>query len=563
LTPLMEEDVAVAIELLRRESVESIAICFLHSYCNSAHERRARALVERLWPEIWVSCSADVAPILGEYERTSTTVLNAYVAPRVVPYLAALQRKLSNLGLPTELLLMQSNGGAISVSEIADRPIHLALSGPAAGIGALQYFGVDSESSRLIAVEVGGTSCDVTLTIDGAAAMTDQINIDDYPVSLPAIQIHTVGAGGGTIARVDAAGLLHAGPQGAGARPGPAAYGLGGEQPTVTDAQLVLGRLKPNSLAAAAVDLKLEFARAAVETHVARPLGLSITAAAAGIVRLVEQNVRNAVERVCAEQGHNPRRFTLVAAGGAGPLHGGSVARAVGCKAVYVPRLAGVFCAFGMCNTDLRHDYQRPWLAELDDVGDGAGIILAFDDLAATGRAVLCREGFDRDAIRICRAMDLRYIGQQWTIQVRTPRVDEHVIRAAFEIEHKRLYGYRQERGRIEIVNLRVTATGPVSDIVTDKAPLVSTKPEPSGRRLVWLDETNGQVDTPIFDGSFLGPGHIIDGPAVIDEATTTILVGVGDRLIVTQGNNYLLTIDEDRGSAGELFELAGEVTAK
>jgi N-methylhydantoinase A len=562
LAPLMEEDVAAAISLFRPENVESIAICFLHSYCNSAHEHRARALIDELWPEIWVSCSADVAPILGEYERTSTTVLNAYVAPRVVPYLSALQRKLYDLGLRTELLLMQSNGGAISVNETADRPIHLALSGPAAGVGALQHFGADSGASRLIAVEIGGTSCDVTLAVDGAVAMTDQIDISDYPISLPAIQIHTVGAGGGTIAYVDPAGLLHAGPQGAGARPGPAAYGLGGEQPTVTDAQLVLGRLQPNSLAAAAIDLKLEFARAAVETHVARPLGLTTVAAAAGIVRLVEQNVRNAVERVCSEHGHNPRRFTLVAAGGAGPLHGGSVARTLGCKAVYVPRLAGVFCAFGMCNADLRHDYQRPWLAELDQVGDGAAITRAFDELAANGRAVLRREGFDRDTIRISRAMDLRYSGQQWTIQIHTPEIEERAIRAAFEVEHERLYGYRQERGRIEIVILRVTATGPISGIMTDKVSRVRTKAQPTSRRLVWLDETHGQVDTPIFDGSVLWPGHTIDGPAIIDEKTTTILVGLGDRLIVTPGNNFLLTIDEVPGSAGQLLELAEGVNA-
>lgn len=543
LIPLEEADLAPAIELFQRENVDSIAICFLHSYRNPAHEHRARDLIAKLWPRERISCSADVAPILGEYERASTTVLNAYVAPRVVPYLQALQEKLTALGLPTELLLMQSNGGAISISEIADRPIHLALSGPAAGVGALQYFGSDSGSKRLVAIEIGGTSCDVTLAVDGAVAMTDQINIDDYHINLPAIQIHTVGAGGGTMAHVDAAGLLHAGPQGAGARPGPAAYGLGGTAPTVTDAQLVLGRLRPGALASGAIDLALEPARAAIEKIVARPLGLSVEAAAAGIIRLVEQNVRNAVERVCAEHGHNPRRFTLVTVGGAGPMHGAAVARSLGCEAVYVPRLAGVFCAFGMCNTDLRHDYQRPWLAELDATADQAAIVSGFNELASEGQAVLLREGFEREAIGVFRAMDLRYVGQQWTIPVKTPVISESLIRAAFEVEHQRLYGYSQPGGRIEIVNLRVTVTGPISGIAVDSPASVDAAPTPSDRRLVWIDEAHGQVETPVFDGGRLRPGQRIVGPAIIDEATTTILVGVADRLSVTPGNNYLLKL--------------------
>jgi N-methylhydantoinase A len=387
--------------------------------------------------------------------------------------------------------------------------------------------------------------------------MTDRIAIDDYHISLPAVQIHTVGAGGGTIARVDQAGLLQAGPEGAGARPGPAAYGLGGERPTVTDAQLVLGRMKPGPHAGAAIYLDLERARAAIDVHVAHPLGLTVEAAAAGIIRLVEQHILNAVERVSVERGHDPRHFVLVAAGGAGPMHGASVARALGCAEVYVPRLAGVFCAFGMCNTDLRHDYQRPWLAELNSSIEDPAMVAAFDRLVETGRAVLLREGFDGAAVSFVRSMDLRYTGQQWTIAVATPHNDAAAIRLAFELEHDRLYGYVQPRGRIEVVNLKVAANGKMPPVVPEKPASAHGKAEPSGRRQVWLGEISGMIEVPVFEGAGLRPGHVVEGPAIIDEATTTVLVGPGDRLTVTSGNNYLIRLAVDGSVAAGALHLA------
>jgi N-methylhydantoinase A/oxoprolinase/acetone carboxylase beta subunit/N-methylhydantoinase B/oxoprolinase/acetone carboxylase alpha subunit len=541
LAALAEEDIIAAVEIFRREEVDSVAVCFLHSYRNPAHEYLARDILSRLWPEAPVSCSADVVPILGEYERSSTTVLNAYVAPRVVPYLKTLHRELQSLGLPSELLLMQSNGGAISVNEIADRPIHLALSGPAAGVGALAYFSEDAGTENLISIEIGGTSCDVTLASRGEVAMADRIAIDEYHISLPAVQIHTVGAGGGTIARVDNAGLLHAGPEGAGAKPGPAAYGFGGDRPTVTDAQLALGRLKPGPHAGGAIDLDLDRAHTAIEHHVARPLGLDVETAAAGIIRLVEQHVLNAVERVSVERGHDPREFIVVAAGGAGPMHATAVARALGCAGVYVPRLAGVFCAFGMCNTDLRHDYQRPWLAELEPSLADVWLRAAFDRLVESGRAILAREGFVGTSVAFDQRMDLRYTGQQWTIDVATPNLDARAIRSAFEIEHNRLYGYLQATGRIEIVNIRVAATGRMPPTPSFVTPRAFRPPAPVGSRRVWLAERESAVDMFVFDGAALRFGHAIAGPAVVDEATTTILVGAGEQLTVTAGGNYLI----------------------
>jgi len=543
LTPLDPATVHNALDSFRAEGVQSIAICFLHSYANPQHEHQAAAIVREMWPEIFVSCSADVAPIIGEYERSSTVVLNAYVAPRVVPYLRALDGRLAVLGLRHGVLLVQSNGGTISVSELGDRPVQLVLSGPAAGVGAIAFFGRDTGADRLVSIEVGGTSCDVTLSADGSVAMADQIEVDDYHLSVPAVEIHTVGAGGGTIARVDAARLLHAGPQGAGARPGPAAYGRGGEKPTVTDAQLVLGRLKPGPYADGAITLDLARAQAAILAHVAQPLGIGMEEAAAGILRLVEQNIQHAVERVSIERGYNPRGFTLIAAGGAGPLHGASVARALGCKAAYIPRLAGVFCAFGMCNADIRHDHLRAWLRDLDEPGGQAATTDAFATMTAIALPVLAREGFSGESAICRKGLDLRYVGQQWTVAVETESLNPGAIRRAFEAEHERLYGYSQSNGQIELVNLRLTAIGRTPGLQVPPPQADSSTPAPRETRPVWIDDKRGLQPTPIYDGAKLRPGQTVMGPAVIDEATTTILVGAGDRLRVTDAANYLIEL--------------------
>ena len=543
LESIVAADVATALATFRAEGVESVAVCLLHSYANPAHEHRVRDLVRAAWPEAWVCCSADVAPVIGEYERSSTAAVNAYIAPRVVPYLRALEERLAALGLARGLLLVQSNGGCISVGELAERPVQIILSGPAAGVAAIRHFGADIGNGKLVSIEVGGTSCDVMLSADGVVAMQEQIEVDGYHLVMPAVDIHTIGAGGGTIAHVDHGGVLHGGPQGAGARPGPAAYGLGGTRPTVTDAQLVLGRLQPGPYAGGAISLDAERARAAIDQHVARPLGLDVHAAAAGILRVVEQNMRHAVERVSVERGQDPRGFTLVAAGGAGPLHGVPVARSLGCHSVYIPRLAGVFCALGMCNADVRHDFQAAWLRDLDDAAGPAAMADACAALRARARAAMAREGFGADAARFQDRLDLRYAGQQWTLCIDIASPAPAAIRAAFETEHRRLYGHAPEQGRIEVVNLRVAAVGltPRDQHLPAQPGRAAARPE--RYRPVWLDEVHGTRDTPIYAGAALRPGHELTGPAIVDEATTTLLVGVGDRLRVTASGNYLIEL--------------------
>ncbi|PBB86852.1 hydantoinase/oxoprolinase family protein [Mesorhizobium sp. WSM3876] len=543
--PLNPDSVAAAARVFAEEGVEAVAICFLHSYANSAHERAAKAELKKHLPDVWVTASSEISPTIGEYERTSTTVVNAYVSRRVVPYLESLAARLAALGLPRKLLMIQSNGGAISIDEIGYAPASLVLSGPAAGVGSLKFFGQDTGSEHLISIEVGGTSCDVTLMQHGMVSMTDQIVVDGYHLNIPSVDIHTVGAGGGTIASVDGAGLLKAGPQGAGSTPGPACYGRGGERPTVTDAQLVLGRLKPGPYAGGAISLNLEKALEAIETHVAKPLGLSVTDAAAGIIQLVEQNILHAVEQASLEKGYNPRTFTLVAAGGAGPLHGPSTARLLGSPSLYIPRLAGVFCAFGMCNSDLRHDFVRSWLKDLDNEAvSGPGRLEdAFEAIQAEASEVLAREGFTGSKAQLRRAYDLRYFGQQWTIAVECASTEGVAIRAAFEQAYQRLFGYVQPAGAIEIVNLRLAAIGKLDalDLAKD-SPLVSD-PVAHSRRPVWIDRKVGFVDTPVYDGTALTSRQQLVGPAIIEEATTTLILGMGDKLVMTDAGNYHVDI--------------------
>jgi N-methylhydantoinase A len=533
LAPLAAEDVAAAAKLFAAEGVESVAVCLFNSFLDGRHERAAGAELARHGAGQWVSLSSEVMPTMGEYERGSTAVVNAYIAPKVTSYLAALDRQLRQLGLPRSLLLLQSNGGAVSVEQVAARPVMLVLSGPAAGVGALKGCAAPGEAANLISMEIGGTSCDVMVMARGEVPVADELTIDGYHLTTPSVEIHTVGAGGGTVAWVDDAGLLHVGPQGAGARPGPAAYGLGGEQPTVTDAQLVLGRLRPGPLAGGAVTLDGDLARKAVETKLAGPLGLPVEAAASGVIRLLEQNLLHAVERLSIERGHNPASFTLVAAGGAGPMHGAAVARALGCKRALLPRASGAFCAMGMLQSDVRQDYLKVFLTDLDKVERDV-LDAAFAELEA--RAA--------DAEVIEREVDLRYEGQQWPVRVALDGFDPGAVRARFEAEHQRLFGHIQAGGRIDITALRVVGRNPLDWTPPAARSPQAAPPKPRETRPVWIDAAHGWQDVPVYEGSDMRPGCTLPGPLLIEERTTTAFIGPRDSLEVDARDDFLVHID-------------------
>ena len=440
--PVNLDDVRTACAIFRDEGVESIAVCLLNSFVNTSHEDAVAKLVRDENVCAWVSVSSDIVPIMGEYERTSTTAVNAYVMPRVATYLTALQQKLIDMGLKTKLLMLQSNGGAASLDQLIRQPVNLLLSGPSAGVGAMQHLATGICENNLVSMEIGGTSCDVMLMHEGRVAITDALSVNDYDLVTPSVDIHTVGAGGGTISGIDGAGLMYAGPEGAGANPGPAAYGLGGTRPTVTDAHLVLGRMRPGPYAGGSVSLDMSLAEEALDTEIANPAGISRTDAAAGLIRIVEQNLLHAVERISIQRGYNPGRFILIACGGAGPMHGASVGRKLGARAVYIPRQAGAFCAIGMQHADVRRDFVQVVMRELN--ADTANVISeGYTHLAKQALEALQNEGFGKENTEFGYELDLHYEGQQWDVRVALdPDAMPDEIRTAFEIEYDRQFGH-------------------------------------------------------------------------------------------------------------------------
>jgi N-methylhydantoinase A len=544
--PLSAEDIEAAAAAFRKETVESIAVCFLHSYRNPVHEQTAASLLRSQGSE-WVSISSDISPFIGEFERSSTVVVNAYIAPRTVTYLRNLDAALRRLGLSHSLLLIQNNGGAVSVEQIEAKPAALLLSGPAAAGGALAYYGRFTDSRNLISMEIGGTSCDVILMSKGMIEIADQLQIAGHRLSLPSVEVHSVGAGGGTIAGVDEAGLLFVGPQGAGATPGPAAYGLGGSEPTITDAQIVLGRLRPGPIARGAVTLDAELAANAIRERVAKPLGIGIEGAAAGILELLEQRLLHAVQRLSTERGYDPRGFTFIAAGGAGPLHGVNVGRALNCRRVYVPRLSGAFCALGMLNANVRHDFVRGHIEELGAMSP-KGITAIYRELEAQARCALADAGFADTEMAFKYEMDMRYLGQQWSVRVLLDTLPptKDSLTAAFEKEYQRLYGHHQPDGIIEITIIRVAGLGLLPAMTEPTGPAASGVPEPIERRRVFLDRTRGWDMIPIYRGASLGPGHVLDGPLIVEEDTTTLFVGPGDKMMIDQAGNFSIELASD-----------------
>ncbi len=547
-SPLNTDDVRDAVRFFEAEGVESIAVCLMNAYVDPVHERQVAEVVSAEWSGRWLSLSSEINPVVGEYERGSTTVMNAYIAPKVVGYLERLEQQLQAAGLQQSILLVQSNGGVVSAQEAAARPVNLALSGPAAGVGALNLYRTLTGIDDLVAMEIGGTSCDVTLMAGGDVPVSDALEIDGYHLATPAVDIHTVGAGGGTLAGVDGGGMLRVGPEGAGADPGPAAYGLGNDRPTATDAHLVLGRLRPGPMAGGAVTLDPARAAQAVEDHVARPLGLTVEQAAIGILRLLEQNLLHAVERLSVERGYDPKRFTLVAAGGAGPMHGVAVARALGCERVFVPVQAGAFCALGMLWSDVRLDSLRVMDGNLDQI-TAAEVAEGFGPLLDTAARALEREGFTAAEAEVQRVFDLRYKGQQWSLRTVVPETGETLdrasIRQAFEADHERRFGHIQPDGKLLITALRAVATGRIERQapkgMAERAD--GNAPVPQDHRRAFVDAATGWADVPVHASDSLLPGHRLTGPAIIEAPTTTVLVGAGDDLSVDDHGNYLILI--------------------
>ncbi len=527
LQPLDLDGVAKAAELLA--GVDAVAICLIHSYANPIHEVAAAEILREFWPGDLTSVSSELVPLLGEYERTSTTVLNAALYPRVGGYLNRLAAMLAAKGLTSTVLMLQSNGGTVPLTAAASRPVDLVLSGPAAVVGALNGCR-EEHGDDFVSMEIGGTSCDVAVMAGGLVPVTDGLVVGGYHLAVPAVDVHTVGAGGGTIASVDDSGLLHVGPKGAGAIPGPACYQRGGTKPAATDAHLVLGRLRPGPYADGSVVLDLDCAEQAIRLKVAEPLGLDVETAAQGILAVLEQNLRQAVETITIERGRDPGQMVLVAAGGAGGFHGSAVARALGCRALLIPAEAGVFCAIGMIDSDLRLDRTQSISGVLEDIG-----IDTIRTEADTQTGVLEERAHEIWPVGVTKRTsstfcELRYPGQLWSVRV--PVSDDP--RSAFEAEYARLYGHFQPDGELQVTAVGATLVGHLDPTIRHPLPEAQGAPEATATRRCWVSAAAGWVETPVYQGASLRPGHTIDGPYIIEAETTTVLGLPGDRLTVS-----------------------------
>ena len=540
LEPLDEAAVRTAAARLREAGAASIAVCFLHAYANATHERRAAELIHAIDPECAVSLSSEVLPVFREFERSMGTVLNAYVQPIVGRYVARLSDRLRERGIAAPLSVMKSNGGVVGADVVRTQAIHTALSGPAAGVIGARRVGEASGFGDLISVDVGGTSADVCLIRGGEADITVEGRVGAWPLHVPMIDIHTIGAGGGSLARVTDDGTLTVGPDSAGAVPGPVCYGAGGEEPTVTDAHLVLGRIPPHLLGGE-ITLDVERARAAIHERVARPLGLGLEAAAQGILDIVNNNMVGAIRLVSVERGYDPREFALVAFGGAGPLHGADLAALLAMRTVVVPRHPGVLSTFGLLGTDVRNDYARTLLQKPPDY-DLAAVESVYAELEAQAAAWLAAEGVPTSARRLTRLADLRYRHQGFELTVPWPERSVDALIARFHARHEKLYTYALADAPVEIVTLRVAAAGRVRRLALP--PVGRRRParrRPPRRRVFFAGA--GWRHCPCIERESLGAGAVVTGPAIVEQLDSTTVIAPGQRATVDGVGNLILRV--------------------
>ncbi|WMD21039.1 hydantoinase/oxoprolinase family protein [Achromobacter seleniivolatilans] len=541
-TPLKLEEVRGVVRELAAEGIESIAICFLNSYINPAHEIAARDVIETEFPGILVSASCDVLPEIKEYERTSTTVVNAYILPAMRTYLARLKADLADMGVTASLQVMASNGGMMGVASATQRPVFAVASGPAGGVAGAAVMGALGGEHELIVFDMGGTTAKASIVIDGVPALTTEYEFRDgisassrfvkgggYVLKVPAIDIAEVGAGGGSIASIDAGGLLCVGPESAGAWPGPACYGNGSLRPTVTDANMVLGYLNPHALAGGSLKVDPRLSQRAVLEDIGRPLGLNAIQAAHGIRRVANVNMARAMRAVTIERGRDPRDMTMIAFGGGGPLHAVDVARLLGVKRVIAPVMAGVFCSAGMLSADAEHCFVKAVLRPLDDC-DGAAVQDAINALCDQGRAVLGTEGYGNDAVDVQVSADLRYLGQSSELTVPlTGGFTDAGVQAAlaqdFNALYERTFGYCSDEP-LELVNVRVFAYGrsalrlDFAQSGVDSSALAGV----SGERHVSFDPDEEPCLARLMPRSDMTPTPV-SGPLIIESYDTTIVV--------------------------------------
>ena len=543
LAPLDAEEVTAAGQALLDAGVESIAVCFLHAWREPAHERAAKQALRRIAPDVYLSVSSEVLPEFREFDRFSTTVLNAFVGPRMARYLDRLLGRVRDIGIAAEPYTVHSNGGLMSVATAAHAPVRTCLSGPAAGvIGAGVVAGL-AGFPDIVTFDAGGTSTDVAVVAGGEATSSSARDVAGHPVKVPSIGIDVIGAGGGSIAFIDEGGGLKVGPRSAGADPGPAAYGRGGTEPTLSDANIALGRLDQKALLRGAMPIDADAARAAIMAKIAKPLGLSLEQAALGIIRVAVANMGRAIRGVTTERGYAPEKFALFAFGGAGPLHASDVAAECSIPTVIIPREPGTMCARGILLADIALDFVRSEIRPLDQEAWARAEKL-FADMAAEADAWLAAESVPPDRRSTRRAIELRYEGQNFEVRVpigdRLPPLSELLDR--FAAEHARTNGYAIPGRGVELVNCRLTALGHVPRGAPEPPPDAGNIADARlAVRPVFFDMAHGWQDTPVYARERLPVGATLAGPAVIDEMSATTLVFPGQSASLDADGNVIL----------------------
>ncbi|MGX8793957.1 hydantoinase/oxoprolinase family protein [Oceanobacillus sp. M60] len=543
----VEEAKKTVTELIE-EGIESIAVCFLHSYINPEHEKVIKNIINETYPNVFVSISSEVLPEYREYERLSTTILNSYIGPVVSDYINRFENNLKNNGIDVNPYISQSSGGTMSTSTTKKNPVRTALSGPSAGVSGAIYVSELAGFENIITLDMGGTSTDVCLIQDLKANSATGKKVAGFPVNLPMIDIHAVGAGGGSIAWIDSGGVLKVGPHSAGAEPGPVSYGLGGEEPTVTDANILLRRLNPKEILGGKMKVDSAGAHQAVDNKLAKPLNMENNEVAQGIIKVINSNIMRAVRVVSVERGHNPRDFTLVAYGGAGPLHAVDVARELGMKTVLIPESPGILCALGLLVADLKMDYVQTkiMMADSTNLND---IQIELKKLDSKAGKWFEKENIEESHRIVNRSLNMRYKGQNYELSVQlTGELENEAqlnqIIDRFHKTHEKRYGYANYKEEVQIVNFRTVVSAEKKKVSLKKYKTDSESGKGIvDKRNVYFEECDGYVETNIYDRNLIGVGEEIQGPCIIEQLDSTIVVPPNVTAKMDEYRNIILNI--------------------
>lgn len=545
---LDEAQVEAAAEELKRKGVESVLIGFMHSYANRGHEERAAALVREAWPEVHITTSVNVLSEFREFERFATSAINAYLQPLIHRYVSRLRAELRSHGVTRDLAIMQANGGIMAADTACEQAVNTVLSGPAAGAIAAAYISRLSGFRNVVTCDMGGTSFDVGMVIDGEPTITSERDLDfNIAMRIPTIDIHTVGAGGGSIARVTDAGLLQVGPESAGSTPGPIAYGRGGTEPTVTDANVLLGRLDSKNLLAVSGAVDVPALMHVFEEKLGRHVGLSGLEAAVGVIRVINDTMAGAIRLQAVQRGHDPRDFALFAFGGAGPLHGVALAREIGIPHVVVPYVPGLTCALGCIVADVRHDFVQTIARNVDEVS-AAELQKVLRGQQAAGEEILRREGVPAVRVEVIHEADMQYEGQTHSERVRLsgPVTDVMALRETLRQAYLNRFGIDLTNFRARIVNLRTTVIGlreplDLKHIVDATHRPTSLADAKLGQRQVWFDQ--GWADCPVYDRFKIPIGASFVGPAIMNQLDTTTVIEPGQRIDIDDCANLVIEV--------------------